>query len=186
MANIDVGGNHGTRSLNLEVPLVPFIDFLLCLVAFLLVTAVWSRMARLDANAKVPGPPDTTEPTPTSPERELHVEMRADKQFQLVWKEGATVVSSTAVERHRVNTGSEGDYEYPALAAGIARDWNTFGSHRAPSDPKFDRAVLHTDNAVPFSDLIAIIDAVNEPRRDVAFGSALQRVPVFSVTFAVN
>lgn len=33
---------------NHEIPLIPFIDFLLCLVAFLLVTAVWSQMARGD------------------------------------------------------------------------------------------------------------------------------------------
>ena len=39
MAGIDVGGGHGgKRSLNHEIPLIPFIDFLLCLVAFHLVT----------------------------------------------------------------------------------------------------------------------------------------------------
>ncbi|MGC4065982.1 MAG: biopolymer transporter ExbD [Polyangiaceae bacterium] len=117
MANIDVGGgSHGKRSLNLEVPLIPFIDFLLCLVAFLLVTAVWSHMARLDANAKVPGPPDSTEPQKRELDWELHVEMRAEKGFQLVWKEGNTVVSSVSVESRRVPSGSDGDYGFPALA----------------------------------------------------------------------
>jgi len=59
MAGIDVGGGgHGRRSVNQELPLVPFIDFLLCLVMFLLVTAVWSQMARLNADAQVPGPPN--------------------------------------------------------------------------------------------------------------------------------
>ena len=49
MAGIDVGGGHGgKRSTNHEIPLIPFIDFLLCLVAFLLVTAVWSQMARIN------------------------------------------------------------------------------------------------------------------------------------------
>jgi biopolymer transport protein ExbD len=57
MAGIDVGGHGGKRSTNHEIPLIPFIDFLLCLVAFLLVTAVWSQMARINADARVPGPP---------------------------------------------------------------------------------------------------------------------------------
>ena len=36
MAGIDVGGGHGgKRATNHEIPLIPFIDFLLCLVAFL-------------------------------------------------------------------------------------------------------------------------------------------------------
>jgi hypothetical protein len=57
MAGIDVGGGHGgKRNVNHEIPLIPFIDFLLCLVAFLLVTAVWSQMARINADARVPGP----------------------------------------------------------------------------------------------------------------------------------
>ena len=66
MAGIDVGGGgHGRRSVNQELPLVPFIDFLLCLVMFLLVTAVWSQMARLNADAQVPGPPN--------PEKDIEV-----------------------------------------------------------------------------------------------------------------
>ncbi len=61
MAGIDVGGGHGgKRATNHEHPLIPFIDFLLCLVAFLLVTAVWSQMARINADARVPGPPRRT------------------------------------------------------------------------------------------------------------------------------
>jgi len=36
MAGIDTGGGHGgKRATNHEIPLIPFIDFLLCLVAFL-------------------------------------------------------------------------------------------------------------------------------------------------------
>jgi len=56
MAGIDTGGGHGgKRSTNHEIPLIPFIDFLLCLVAFLLVTAVWSQMARINADARTKG-----------------------------------------------------------------------------------------------------------------------------------
>ncbi len=188
MAGIDVGGGHGKRSLNHEIPLIPFIDFLLCLVAFLLVTAVWSQMARLNADARVPGPPKPTEPEDEKKEKQLHVEMRGDRKFQLVWKEGATVVNTIDVERKKVPMGDKGDFTYPDLGKKVAEEWKANGSHRAPTDPKFDQAVLHTDNSTPFADVIAVIDAIYTPGREyVQAGSGdVKNVPAFNVTFAVN
>ena len=187
MAQIDTGSHDSQRrQTNRELPLVPFIDFLLCLVAFLLVTAVWTQMARINANAKVPGPPRDDEPDEIKPEKELHVEMRGDRKFQLVWKEGATVVNTIDVEKKQVDVGSEGDFRYPALAEKVASEWKSSGSHRSPSDTKFDRAVLHTDNSTPFSEVIAVIDAVYTPQRDFTFGGKTEKVPAFNLTFAVN
>ncbi len=187
MAGIDVGGGHGgKRALNHEIPLIPFIDFLLCLVAFLLVTAVWTQMARINADAKVPGPPRPDEPDEVKPEKELHVEMRGERKFQLVWKEGSTVVNTIDVEKKAVNIGAEGDFSYPALAEKVAAEWKSSGSHRNASDKKFDRAVLHTDNSTPFSEVIAVIDAVYKPQRDYALGAKIEKVPAFNLTFAVN
>lgn len=58
MAGIDTGGGHGgKKSVNQEIPLVPFIDFLLCCVMFLLVTAVWNQLARIQTNQSVAGTP---------------------------------------------------------------------------------------------------------------------------------
>lgn len=184
MAGIDVGGGHGKRSTNHEIPLIPFIDFLLCLVAFLLVTAVWSQMARLNADARVPGPPKDEPPEEQKKEKQLHVEMKGEQKFQLVWKEGNTVVNTIDVERKQVPAGSGSDYTYPDLAKKISEEWNSNGSHRAPSDMKFDQAVLHTDNSTPFSDVVAVIDAIYTPKRDVQ--GAKDKLPAFNVTFAVN
>lgn len=186
MATIDVGGGHGgKRALNQEIPLIPFIDFLLCLVAFLLVTAVWSQMARINADANVPGKPDT-DPITSVPEKELHVETRGEHKFQLIWKEGATIVSSIEVERKPVKVGDHGEYRYPALAERIAQEWKNSGSHRALTDRKLDRAVLHTENTTPFSDIVAMIDAVYEPQRSFAVGTKIEKLPAFNLTFAVN
>lgn len=55
MAGISVGGRGGKREPNSEIPLVPFIDLLLCCVMFLLVTAVWNQLAQIDANQRQPG-----------------------------------------------------------------------------------------------------------------------------------
>lgn len=187
MAGIDVGGGHGgKRSTNHEIPLIPFIDFLLCLVAFLLVTAVWSQMARIDANAKVPGPPRDDEPEDVKPEKQLHVEMRGERKFQLVWKEGSTVVNTIDVDRKPVPMGGGDDFTYPTLAQAIEKEWKQNGSHRSAADKKLDQAVLHTDNSTPFQDVIAVIDAIYFPQRDLTIGGNTEKIPAFNVTFAVN
>jgi biopolymer transport protein ExbD len=186
MAGIDVGGGHGgRRSTNHEIPLIPFIDFLLCLVAFLLVTAVWSQMARINADARVPGPPRPEEEIDKQQkEKQLHVEMRGERKFQLVWKEGSTVVNTIDVERKAVKSGE--DTRYPDLATKITEEWKANGAHRAATDKKFDQAVLHCDNSTQFQDVIAVIDAIYQPQREYAFGNKTELVPAFNVTFAVN
>jgi biopolymer transport protein ExbD len=187
MAGIDVGGGgHGRRSVNQELPLVPFIDFLLCLVMFLLVTAVWSQMARLNADAQVPGPPNPEKDIEEQKkEKTLHVEMKGDKQFNLVWKEGTTVVNTIEVPRKQVPFG-EGEYTYPDLGKKVEDEWKQNGSHRAATDKKFDQAILHTDNTTPFVDIVAVIDAIYTPKREFKFGNQQEDVPAFNVTFSVN
>src|SRR5687767_14467959 len=107
MAGISVGGGHGgKRALNAEIPLIPFIDFLLCLVSFLLITAVWTQMSRINADARVPGPPDPDkELEEQKKDKTLHVEMRGEEKFQLVWKEGNVVLDTFDVPRKAVPLG---------------------------------------------------------------------------------
>jgi biopolymer transport protein ExbD len=187
MAGIDVGGGHGKkRSVNQEIPLIPFIDFLLCLVSFLLITAVWTQMSRINADARVPGPPDPDkELEEQKKDLTLHVEMRGEEKFQLVWKEGNTVMDTIDVPRKQVTLGSE-DFGYPDLSTKISEQWNQRGSHRADSDLKRDQAVLHTDNTTKFEDIIAVIDSIYTPQREIKFGAAVEQVPAFNVTFSVN
>ncbi|MBX3182051.1 MAG: biopolymer transporter ExbD [Polyangiaceae bacterium] len=185
MAGIDTGGGHGgKRALNQEVPLIPFIDFLLCLVMFLLVTAVWSQMARINANAQVPGPPQDEPLEKQEKPKTLHVEARGDRKFQLIWKEGSTVINTIDVERKKVNVGN--DYRYPDLAAKIKSEWEANGTHRNKTDPKLDQAVLSTDNSTPFADVIAVIDAIYTPKREMTMGNTTELVPAFNVSFSMN
>jgi biopolymer transport protein ExbD len=186
MAGISVGGGHGgKRAVNQEIPLIPFIDFLLCLVSFLLITAVWTQMSRINADARVPGPPDPDkELEEPKKDKTLHIEMRGDSEFELVWKEGNTVIDSSNVPRKQVPLGTD-DFNYPDLAAKIVEQAAN-GSHRDPSDLKRDQAVLHTDNTTKFEDIIAVIDAIYTPQRTLRVGGAEQQIPAFNVTFSVN
>jgi len=179
MASMEISGGRERRPRNHELPLVPFIDFLLCLVAFLLVTAVWSRMARLEADAMAPGGRE-----PGRQARELHVEVREPEKIRLTWKEGSTVVSMTEVPR-AVAQGN-GEPRYPELARRISEEWSKHGSHRAASDRSLDRAVLHAGNSTSFEDVAAVLDSLHEPRREMARGGTTAKVSAFGVAFAAD
>lgn len=66
MGGVDTGGggHGGKKSVDQEVPLIPFIDLLFCCIMFLLATAVWNQLARLNANQQAPGraAPDSQPP----------------------------------------------------------------------------------------------------------------------------
>ncbi len=118
--------------------------------------------------------------------KELHVEMRGDRKFELVWTEGSTVVNTIDVPCRKGPVGSSGDYTSPDLAKAISREWKKNGNHRAATDKKLDQAVLHTESTTPFSDVIAVIDAIYTPQREFDFAGKSQKVPAFNVTFAAN
>jgi biopolymer transport protein TolR len=52
---VETGGKSGKKAVNADLNLVPYIDLLTCMVAFLLITAVWSQLARLEAHQKGQG-----------------------------------------------------------------------------------------------------------------------------------
>ena len=186
MAGIDVGGHGGRKSMNHEIPLIPFIDFLLCLVSFLLITAVWTQMARINANAQVPGPPNPNQEITEQKDRTLHVEMKGESNFQLVWKEGSTTLNTIDVPKKPEKVG-EDEISFPDLAAKIDEEWQKNETrHFAATDMKVDQAVLHTDNSTPFQEVIAVIDAIYKPQRDVQDGKATKKRSAFNVTFSVN
>ena len=53
--SVDSGNKSGKKPLNADLNLVPYIDLLTCMVAFLLITAVWSQLARLNVHQKGQG-----------------------------------------------------------------------------------------------------------------------------------
>jgi biopolymer transport protein ExbD len=187
MAGIDVGAQGGhRRATNSEINMIPFIDLLMCTIAFLLITAVWVTSSRIDANAEVPGTRGEVD-TPMGVERVLHVSVN-ENDFGLVWKHAGTVLSEAHVPRAAVLVGDgEKVASYPELSRALAREWNQFHEHFDPSDKKRDALVLHSDDRMPFRDLIAVLDAANATRRDLrsADGKVVQ-VPAFNPTFAVR
>jgi biopolymer transport protein ExbD len=178
MANIDAAGARRGRTTNHELPLVPFIDFLLALVIFLLATAGFANFARLPGNANTPGLfGDEFAPPP----KRLHVEVR-EHVFHITWRTGSTVIVSNDLPVQAIVEG-RGVRRYPELARFLERDWQSNGVHRTASDPALDQAVLHVRNSAAFEDVVAVLDALRAPQR--AFPGAKQ-ASVFAVSFAAD
>ena len=182
MAGVNVDGAKGGRKqLDSEINMIPMIDLLMVTISFLLITAVWVHMSRLDANAQAPGP--ATEPPcegkQCEPEARLHVETKDPSKFVLVWKQGATVVRSADVPRDSVKI-AKGGVAYPTLASRIGEEWRSAGAHRDANDKSYDKAVVHASNDMAYKDIIAVMDAVAQTKR------ASSQAPAFQITFATD
>ena len=191
MGGVDVGGGGGgkRKSVDSEINMIPMIDLLMVTISFLLITAVWTHMARINADAQVPGPPrPDVEQEKIEPEKQLHVEMRAEDKFVLVWKQGATTVDSIDVPRKDVviQQGPVEVVRFPDLAAKIESEWKAKGQHSNPTDKKLDQAILHTDNKTEFKYIVGVIDAIYQTHGELTLGGKTDKVPAFNVTFAVN
>ncbi len=190
MGGVDVGeGGKGKRSTNSEINMIPFIDLLMVTIAFLLITAVWVTNSRINADAQVPGPPDPQKQLePQTPEKVLNLHI-GENEFGLVWKAGATVVSEVKVPKTPVESGEGGMkvVRYPELAKKIESEWQQQGGHKDPSDKKLDQCIMHTDNKAPFKEIIAVLDALYGPKREMKFpDGTTKKVPVFNMTFSVR
>ncbi|HHH30284.1 MAG TPA: biopolymer transporter [Polyangiaceae bacterium] len=171
MGGVDVGTGGAKRSMNSEINMIPFIDLLMVTIAFLLITAVWVTHSRIDATAQVPSssdkPPDIVPPT-----KDLHVHVEA-AEFVLIWKQAGTIVAESRVPM-------KGPTSYDDLVDAIVEQWKIHGGHVDPSDRQRDRAVLHTANTLPFRDMVAVMDAIHEAKREIDMDGKRQKVPVFA------
>jgi biopolymer transport protein ExbD len=185
MAGVNVAGvgKGGRKSLDSEINMIPMIDLLMVTISFLLITAVWVHQGRMDASAQVPGP-NTTPPcegAECKPEARLHVDTKDPGKFVLVWKEGTTVVRQMDVPRDAQKL-AKGNVAFPALASKVSEEWKSSGVHRDATDAKYDHAVVHASNDMPYKELIAVMDAVAQPKRTVG----KNQTSAFEITFATD
>ncbi len=144
MANIDTGGHGGKKSVDQEVPLVPFIDLLLCCVMFLLVTAVWNQLAKLDVNQQQPGQPQAQDQPP--PEETL-------KLILQIQTSGYTLAST---QGDNISIPKAGDsYDQETLITKL--------QERRQIDPNHHDLIITPEDGVRYEDIIHAMDiAVGE------------------------
>jgi len=103
MAQIQETG--GGKSRNLELNIVPFIDLMSCLTAFLLVTAVWINTARL--NVEPAGKARGGEPCPDD---ECGVKLSVLVEQEDIW-----VGVSRVNDFERIDRLADGSYDFERL-----------------------------------------------------------------------
>ncbi len=92
MATLEVGsGRSRRRAVDTQIPLIPFVDLLLCCVMFLLVTAVWNELGGHDVVQQIPGQPEAD--AVATPRLELVLQLRHQ----------GYVLASTAGDRFHLN-----------------------------------------------------------------------------------
>ena len=184
------GSKGGRKALDTEINMIPMIDLLMVTISFLLITAVWVHMSRVEANAQVPGS-DTAPPcegAECTPPRFLHVEMRDPAKFTLFWSEGGRELARTEIPRKDLvdTVGKAKFVRFPGLTDEIAKEWKEWGKHRDASDRELDRLVLHTDDAASYAQVIGAIDAVHGVERPIALGKKNGTTSAFHVTFSAK
>ncbi|MFK7992000.1 MAG: ExbD/TolR family protein [Sandaracinaceae bacterium] len=143
MASISVGGGPGgKKSVDSEIPLVPFIDLLLCCVMFLLVTAVWNQLASVEGALDTPGSPDS---------EMTQVEDRIPLIVRLT--EAGVTLSSEAGDRIDVPLTADGELDGEALHEQLS------ARHRL--EPNEDTAIVTADDGVRYARMIAAMDVVS-------------------------
>src|SRR2546426_11669284 len=94
-------GKGGKKPLDAQINLVPFIDLLSCCISFLLITAVWTQLARMDVQQKGQGAAGSTDEKP--PENQVNLTLYIDKDDYIFQK-------STGESVTIPNKGNDYDY----------------------------------------------------------------------------
>ncbi len=134
--SIDGGGGDRKKPLNAELNLVPYIDLLTCMVAFLLITAVWTQLARLKVDQHGQGPVNTLD----TPDKTKIAVVVHDDGFNLIVGTDQKPLPRKA-----------GALDYATLAVELA------AVKRAHPD-RTDAQVISADN-VAFDSIVRTMDA---------------------------
>lgn len=138
MASISVGGGHGgKKAVDADIPLIPFIDLLLCCVMFLLVTAVWNRLASVDVSQQVPSP---NAPADTPP---------PEISYYLQVTHAGYTLASTAGDRIEIPLNGDA-YDRDTLRTRL--------QERRAADPSRHDIIVSPEDGVHYEDVIAGMD----------------------------
>ena len=130
--------------------MVPMIDLLMVTVSFLLLTAVWTHMGRIEGTTKVPGPPD---PSPRVEHARMHVDVPSgESAFVITLRRGADIVETASVPRANPN----------ALGAKLDEIRRAHPGDLGGEESR--TVVLHTDDELRYGDMVAVMDGISSPR----------------------
>jgi len=137
------GGRSGKKAVNQEIPLIPFIDLLLCCVMFLLATAVWNQLAALNANQQVPGQASTEDAPPEDEKVKLILQVR-NSGYVL----GSSAGESIDISKRAV--ADQKEFDVDELQAKLAQ-WKQAWDDR-------DDLIVAPEDGVRYEDVVRAMD----------------------------
>jgi biopolymer transport protein TolR len=146
-------GGKSKRSLDTTVNVVPAIDLLSCCISFLLFTAVWTQIARLQAAPVGAGVPDV------QPEKSLTVTVTIGEKGYVLATSAGAAIEIPAVSRQ---AGGEVQYDVKTLEERLKKLKTEFPDQAA--------VTVAADDGVLYDDLVHAID--------VCVGAGLSNVSV--------
>jgi biopolymer transport protein TolR len=136
-------GKGGKKPLDAQLNLVPFIDLLSCCISFLIITAVWTQLARMDVTQKGQGAAGASDEKPPEPTVMLTL---------FINKDGYTF-ATTANGGTSVDIPKKGDeYDYVKLADTL-KDTKT-------AYPDKNDIQVKSDDDVMYNNIIRSMDVV--------------------------
>src|SRR5512138_107353 len=137
------GGKKARRSLDATLNVVPAIDLLACCISFLLFTAVWTQVSRLQV-----APIGSGEPAETQPQKTLTVTLTLGQR-------GYVLATSAGMQVEIPATGKGADgaaqYDLKGLTERLKKLKSEF--------PDQSAVTVAADDAVLYADLVHTIDA---------------------------
>lgn len=160
-------GKGGVADANLNV--VPFIDLLACLICFLLISAAWTSMSRIDVAQALPKKSNDTKPLPPLLEPKINLAITAHG-YLLNLQQGEVPASGptglavplaigTVGQTRMARTGTTGSelyarYDLPALRRNLVQLMAAAGQGDNV------KVMVCSSDDVPYLHLIAALDTV--------------------------
>ena len=139
--DLGTGGKGGKKALDTTINLVPFIDLMAVTIVFLIMTAVWTQLGRLNVSQSGQSPDPAPEITPLLPVTLLVTERELKLQV------GGSSLDPIAIvrdERGKMNVDA------------LAKKLRELKSQQADQSA----ITLNTEDTVKYEDLVRLIDTV--------------------------
>ncbi|MEO1227734.1 MAG: biopolymer transporter ExbD [Myxococcota bacterium] len=133
-------GGEGKKSVDFQLNLVPMIDLLSVLISFLLMSAVWTQIARIEVKQSPNLPSD--EPPPEQEEEKLGLNIIIKSTGYSVTKKGGQVIKE-------IETVGEG-YDVKALGEVLKQV--------QVENPENAEVIVTSEDKVPYQELITVMD----------------------------
>ncbi len=133
------GGKGRGKSMGVDLNLVPFIDFLSCLIAFLMMTAVMTEIHSIEVEQSISPPDPNTPPPDPPPPPPLTVHVAGD----YVW------IARKVEEGVRIAKVGE-EHDWPKLEELMVKDHEVY--------PTEDMVVINTDDGVHYENMMKVLD----------------------------